>query len=69
MGHEHASILDDDKPEPGLFPPTCSSGVSVSRVPERCRTISLVDHVKKFPYLRDQVMPRLERMGLRQPTS
>ncbi len=69
MGYEHAPILDDDKPEPGLCSPTFSSGVSVGRVPERWRTTLLVDHVKEFPHFRDEVMPRLERMGLRQPTS
>jgi alkanesulfonate monooxygenase SsuD/methylene tetrahydromethanopterin reductase-like flavin-dependent oxidoreductase (luciferase family) len=31
-------------------------------------TLSFVDYVKEFPYFRDEVLPRLERMGLRQPT-
>jgi alkanesulfonate monooxygenase SsuD/methylene tetrahydromethanopterin reductase-like flavin-dependent oxidoreductase (luciferase family) len=30
-------------------------------------TLSFVDYVKEFPYFRDTVMPRLERMGLRRP--
>ncbi|MEM7704377.1 MAG: LLM class flavin-dependent oxidoreductase [Pseudomonadota bacterium] len=30
-------------------------------------TLSFVDYAKEFPYFRDEVMPRLERMGLRQP--
>jgi alkanesulfonate monooxygenase SsuD/methylene tetrahydromethanopterin reductase-like flavin-dependent oxidoreductase (luciferase family) len=30
-------------------------------------TLSFVDYVKEFPYFRDEVLPRLERMGLRQP--
>jgi alkanesulfonate monooxygenase SsuD/methylene tetrahydromethanopterin reductase-like flavin-dependent oxidoreductase (luciferase family) len=30
-------------------------------------TLSFVDYVKEFPYFRDEVIPRLERMGLRLP--
>jgi alkanesulfonate monooxygenase SsuD/methylene tetrahydromethanopterin reductase-like flavin-dependent oxidoreductase (luciferase family) len=30
-------------------------------------TLSFVDYVKEFPFFRDEVIPRLERMGLRQP--
>ncbi len=30
-------------------------------------TLSFVDYVKEFPYFRDEVLPRLEKMGLRQP--
>jgi alkanesulfonate monooxygenase SsuD/methylene tetrahydromethanopterin reductase-like flavin-dependent oxidoreductase (luciferase family) len=30
-------------------------------------TLSFVDYAKEFPYFRDEVMPRLERMGLRKP--
>lgn len=30
-------------------------------------TISFVDYVKEFPYFRDEVIPRLERLGLRRP--
>jgi dimethylsulfone monooxygenase len=30
-------------------------------------TISFVDYVKEFPYFRDEVIPRLERIGLRRP--
>jgi len=30
-------------------------------------TISFVDYVKEFPYFRDEVLPRLERLGLRKP--
>jgi dimethylsulfone monooxygenase len=30
-------------------------------------TLSFVDYVGEFPYFRDEVLPRLERMGLRQP--
>jgi len=30
-------------------------------------TISFVDYVKEFPYFRDEVLPRLEKMGLRKP--
>ncbi len=30
-------------------------------------TLSFVDYAKEFPYFRDEVMPRLEAMGLRQP--
>jgi alkanesulfonate monooxygenase SsuD/methylene tetrahydromethanopterin reductase-like flavin-dependent oxidoreductase (luciferase family) len=29
-------------------------------------TITFVNYVKEFPYFRDEVLPRLERMGLRQ---
>jgi alkanesulfonate monooxygenase SsuD/methylene tetrahydromethanopterin reductase-like flavin-dependent oxidoreductase (luciferase family) len=29
-------------------------------------TLSFVDYVKEFPYFRDEVLPRLQRMGLRQ---
>ena len=29
--------------------------------------LSFVDYVKEFPYFRDEVIPRLERMGLREP--
>jgi alkanesulfonate monooxygenase SsuD/methylene tetrahydromethanopterin reductase-like flavin-dependent oxidoreductase (luciferase family) len=29
-------------------------------------TISFVDYVSEFPYFRDEVLPRLERMGLRE---
>jgi len=29
-------------------------------------TLSFVDYVKEFPYFRDEVLPRLARMGLRQ---
>src|SRR5260370_509590 len=29
-------------------------------------TLSFVDYVKEFPYFRDEVMPRLERKGLRE---
>ena len=28
-------------------------------------TLSFVDYVKEFPYFRDEVIPRLEKMGLR----
>jgi alkanesulfonate monooxygenase SsuD/methylene tetrahydromethanopterin reductase-like flavin-dependent oxidoreductase (luciferase family) len=28
-------------------------------------TLSFVDYVQEFPYFRDEVLPRLERMGLR----
>lgn len=42
----------------------------MARIPEAgfagC-TLSFVDYVKEFPYFRDEVIPRLERMGLRQP--
>jgi dimethylsulfone monooxygenase len=31
-------------------------------------TLSFVDYVREFPYFRDEVMPRLERLGLRNPT-
>ncbi len=31
-------------------------------------TISFVDYVKEFPYFRDEVLPRFEKMGLRKPT-
>jgi alkanesulfonate monooxygenase SsuD/methylene tetrahydromethanopterin reductase-like flavin-dependent oxidoreductase (luciferase family) len=30
-------------------------------------TLSFVDYVAEFPFFRDEVMPRLERMGLRSP--
>jgi len=30
-------------------------------------TLAFVDYAKEFPYFRDEVMPRLERKGLRQP--
>ena len=30
-------------------------------------TLSFVDYAKEFPYFRDEVIPRLERMGLREP--
>jgi alkanesulfonate monooxygenase SsuD/methylene tetrahydromethanopterin reductase-like flavin-dependent oxidoreductase (luciferase family) len=30
-------------------------------------TITFVNYVKEFPYFRDEVLPRLERMGLRFP--
>ncbi|MEM8659291.1 MAG: LLM class flavin-dependent oxidoreductase [Pseudomonadota bacterium] len=30
-------------------------------------TLSFVDYAKEFPYFRQEVMPRLEQMGLRQP--
>ena len=30
-------------------------------------TLSFVDYAKEFPYFRDEVLPRLEKMGLRQP--
>lgn len=30
-------------------------------------TLSFVDYVKEFPYFRDEVIPRLERKGLREP--
>ncbi len=30
-------------------------------------TLSFVDYVKEFPYFRDEVIPRLEQKGLRQP--
>lgn len=30
-------------------------------------TVSFVDYVKEFPYFRDEVLPRLERKGLRAP--
>ena len=30
-------------------------------------TVSFVDYVEEFPYFRDEVLPRLERLGLRQP--
>jgi len=30
-------------------------------------TLSFVDYVAEFPYFRDEVLPRLERLGLRQP--
>lgn len=30
-------------------------------------TLSFVDYVREFPYFRDEVMPRLERLGLRHP--
>jgi FMNH2-dependent dimethyl sulfone monooxygenase len=32
-------------------------------------TLSFVDYVKELPYFRDEVIPRLERMGLRQPVT
>jgi alkanesulfonate monooxygenase SsuD/methylene tetrahydromethanopterin reductase-like flavin-dependent oxidoreductase (luciferase family) len=32
-------------------------------------TLSFVDYAKEFPYFRDEVMPRLEKMGLRQPVA
>lgn len=32
-------------------------------------TLSFVDYVKEFPYFRDEVLPRLERKGLREPFS
>lgn len=30
-------------------------------------TLSFVDYVQEFPYFRDEVLPRLEKMGLREP--
>jgi alkanesulfonate monooxygenase SsuD/methylene tetrahydromethanopterin reductase-like flavin-dependent oxidoreductase (luciferase family) len=30
-------------------------------------TLSFVDYAKEFPYFRDEVIPRLEAKGLRQP--
>jgi dimethylsulfone monooxygenase len=30
-------------------------------------TISFVNYTDEFPYFRDEVLPRLERKGLRQP--
>lgn len=30
-------------------------------------TLAFVDYAKEFPYFRDEVLPRLERKGLRQP--
>lgn len=32
-------------------------------------TLSFVDYAKEFPYFRDEVLPRLEKMGLRQPVA
>jgi hypothetical protein len=29
-------------------------------------TLSFVDYVKEFPYFRDEVIPRLEKKGLRE---
>lgn len=31
-------------------------------------TLSFVDYVREFPYFRDEVLPRLEAMGLREPS-
>jgi alkanesulfonate monooxygenase SsuD/methylene tetrahydromethanopterin reductase-like flavin-dependent oxidoreductase (luciferase family) len=30
-------------------------------------TITFVNYLNEFPYFRDEVLPRLERMGLREP--
>jgi alkanesulfonate monooxygenase SsuD/methylene tetrahydromethanopterin reductase-like flavin-dependent oxidoreductase (luciferase family) len=30
-------------------------------------TITFVNYVDEFPYFRDEVLPRLERLGLRKP--
>ena len=32
-------------------------------------TLSFVDYAKEFPYFRDEVIPRLEKMGLRNPAN
>jgi alkanesulfonate monooxygenase SsuD/methylene tetrahydromethanopterin reductase-like flavin-dependent oxidoreductase (luciferase family) len=32
-------------------------------------TLSFVDYAREFPYFRDEVLPRLEKKGLRQPVS
>ena len=32
-------------------------------------TVTFVNYVKEFPYFRDEVLPRLERLGLRQPAA
>ena len=32
-------------------------------------TLSFVDYVREFPYFRDEVMPRLDRLGLRAPAT
>ncbi|WP_179957710.1 LLM class flavin-dependent oxidoreductase [Exilibacterium tricleocarpae] len=32
-------------------------------------TLSFVDYVKEFPYFRDEVIPRLEKKGLRKPSA
>jgi dimethylsulfone monooxygenase len=29
-------------------------------------TLSFVDYIKEFPYFRDEVIPRLEKIGLRE---
>jgi hypothetical protein len=29
-------------------------------------TLSFVDYIKDFPYFRDEVIPRLEKIGLRE---
>lgn len=42
----------------------------MARIPEAGfagTTLSFVDYVKEFPFFRDEVIPRLERMGLRKP--
>jgi alkanesulfonate monooxygenase SsuD/methylene tetrahydromethanopterin reductase-like flavin-dependent oxidoreductase (luciferase family) len=31
--------------------------------------VSLVNYTDEFPYFRDEVLPRLERMGLRKPAT
>ena len=44
----------------------------LARIPEAGfagTTLSFVDYVKEFPFFRDEVMPRLERMGLRRPAA
>ena len=32
-------------------------------------TITFVNYLDEFPYFRDEVLPRLERLGLRQPAN
>ena len=41
---------------------------TVSRAGVRGIAISFVNYLDDLPYVRDEVLPRLERMGLRQPS-
>ena len=51
-------------------PDTVANGLAaISEAGFDGTTISFVNYVEEFPYFRDEVLPRLERMQLRAPTT
>ena len=69
MRKDFAAISIGGFPYVGTPDKVAEELATVSRAGVRGIAVSFVNYLDDLPYFRDEVLPRLERMGLRAPNS